>query len=85
MCNLNYSDNCIRRYNVEILNIFYLELQLVNTKPIIKDKLEELLSELKKFKFQIILVIDYKKRNDCEIFHSSTKLTASDSDIDEDI
>ena len=85
MCNLNSSDNCIHRYNVEILNIFYLELQLVNTKPIIKDKLEELLSELKKFKFQIILVIDYKKRNDCEIFHSSTKLTASDSDIDEDI
>ena len=81
----NSSGNCIHRYNVEILNIFYPELQLVNTKPIIKNKLEELLSELQKFKFQTILVTDYKKRNDCKIFHSSTKLTASDSDIDEDI
>ena len=25
----------------------------------------------------------YKKRNDCKIFHSSTKLIASDSNIDE--
>ena len=44
----NSSDNCIH-YNVEILNIFNPELQLINTKPIIKNKLKELLSELKKF------------------------------------
>ena len=37
----------------------------------IKHKLEELLSELKKFKVQTVLVLDYKKRNDCKIFHSS--------------
>ena len=49
----------------------------------IKHKLEELLSELKKFKVQTVLVLDYKKRNDCKIFHSSAKLFASDSDIDE--
>ena len=49
----------------------------------IKHKLEELLSELKKFKVQTVLVLDYKKRNDCKIFHSSAKLIASDSDIDE--
>ena len=49
----------------------------------IKNKLKELLSELKKFKVQTVLVIDYKKRNDCKIFHSSTKLIASDSDTDE--
>ena len=49
-----------------------------------KIKLKEQLSQLKKFKVQTILVLDYKKRNDCKIIHSSTKLIASDSDIDED-
>ena len=39
-------DNYIHRYNVEILNIFDPELQLINTKPMIKSKLKELLSEL---------------------------------------
>ena len=48
----------------------------------IKNKLKELLSKLKKFKVQTILVLDYKKRNDHIIFHSSAKLIASDSDID---
>ena len=47
----------------------------------IKNKLEELLSKLKKFKAQTILFLDYKKRNACKIFHSSAKLIASDSDI----
>ena len=42
------SDNCINHYNVEILNLFYSKLQLINTKPVIKNKLKELLSELKK-------------------------------------
>ena len=49
----------------------------------IKDKLKEFLSELKKFKVEAILIVDYKKRNDCKIFHSSAKVIASDSDIDE--
>ena len=31
------SDNCVCYYNVKILNIFDPELQLINTKPIIKD------------------------------------------------
>ena len=56
----NSSDNCIHCYNVEILNIFDPELQLNNTKPMIKNKLKGLLSELKKFKVQKILVLDYK-------------------------
>ena len=43
------SDNCIHRYNFEILNLFDPELQLINTKPMFKNKLKELLSELKKF------------------------------------
>ena len=61
-----------------MLNLFDTELQLINTKPVIKSKLKALLNELKK-----LLVFDYKKRNDRKIFHSGTKLIASDSDIDE--
>ena len=38
------SDNCIHRYNVEILNLFDPVLQLVNTKPMIKNKLKDFLS-----------------------------------------
>ena len=50
----------------------------------IKNKLKELLSELKKFKVQTILLLHYKyKKRNCKIFHSSAKLNASDSDIDE--
>ena len=36
------SDNCIHCYTVEIFNIFDPELQLINTKPMIKNKLKEL-------------------------------------------
>ena len=78
----NSSDNCIHRYNNEILNIFDPELQLINTKLMIKNKLKEFISELRKFQVQTILVLDYKKRNDCKIFHSNAKLIASDSDTD---
>ena len=46
------------------LNIFDPELQLINNKPVIKNKLKELLSELKNPKVQTILVLRYKKRND---------------------
>ena len=52
----NYSDNCVHHYNVEILNLFDPELQLIKTKAVIKNKLKKLLSELKKFKVQTILV-----------------------------
>ena len=76
-------DNCIHHYNVEILNLFDPDLQLINTKLVIKNKLQASLSELKKFKAQTVLVLDYKKRNDRKIIHSSNKLIASDSDIDE--
>ena len=33
-------------------------------------------------KVQTILVLDYKNRNNCKIFHSNAKLIASDSGID---
>ena len=56
------SDNCICHFDIKILKFFSPELQLVNTKPIIKNKLKELLCELKKFKVQTILVLEYKKK-----------------------
>ena len=59
----SYSDNCIHHYNIEILNLFDPELQLISTKPVIKNKLRELLYDLKKFRVQTILILDYKKRN----------------------
>ena len=65
------------------MNLFDPELQLVNTKPVIKNKCKAMLNELRKFKVQTVLVLDYKKRSDCQIFRSSTKLIACDSDIDE--
>ena len=37
-------------YKVEILNLFDQELQLINTKPVIKKKLKQFLNELKKFR-----------------------------------
>ena len=46
-------------------------------------KKKELLGELKKFKVQTILLLDYKKRNYCKIFYSNTNLIACDSDIEE--
>ena len=87
MCNVqsNSSDNCIHRYNVEILNIFDPELQLHNTKTMIKNKLKELLSEFKMLKVQKILVLDYKKRNVSKIFRLSAKLIAIVSSTDEAI
>ena len=49
----------------------------------IKNKFKKFLSESNKFKVQKILALEYKKRNGCKISHSSAKLNASDSDIDE--
>ena len=42
-----------------------------------------MLNELKTFKVLTILVLEYKKRNYREIFHSSLKLIANYSDVDE--
>ena len=49
----------------------------------VQNKLKELISVLETYKVQIRLVLEYKKRNECKIFHLSVKLIASDSDIDE--
>ena len=56
------SNNCISHSNVKILHIFAPELQLINTKPMIKNKLKELFGELKKFKVQSILILEYERR-----------------------
>ena len=52
----NSSDKYVHGYNIEILNLFDSQLQLINTKPMIKNKLKEFLSKLKMFKVQTILV-----------------------------
>ena len=52
------SDNGVHHYNADSLNLIDPELQLIDTKPVIKNKLKELQSELKKFKVQTILVLD---------------------------
>ena len=52
----NSSDKYLHRYSIAILNLFDPELQLITTK-LIKQKLKELLCELKKFKVQTILII----------------------------
>ena len=54
----NSSDNCGHYYNIEILNLFDPELQLIYTKPIVKCKLKQLLSVLKKFKVERILFLE---------------------------
>ena len=79
----NSSDNYAHHYNVGISNLFDPKLQLINSKAVIKNKLKELLSKLKRFKVQTILVLDYKKRNDHKIFHPNATLIANFSDNDE--
>ena len=79
----NSSDNFMHHYNIEILNLFHPEMQLINTNPDIEHKLNELLSDSKKFKVWTVLVLGYNKLNDRKIIHSSAKLIARDSDIDE--
>ena len=58
----NSLDNFVDRYLIEIWNIFDPKLQLINSKPTIKSKV------------QTILVLDYKKRNGRKIFPSMAKL-----------
>ena len=67
------------------MNLFYPELQLITPKTMTKYKFNELLSGLKKFRVQKILFLEYKKRNDREMFHSSNNLVASDSNINESL
>ena len=47
---------------------------MISTKPLVKKKLKELLSEIETFKVQSVLVLEYKKKNYHKIFNSSAKL-----------
>ena len=69
--------------NQNLLIILYISIiKLKDTESSIKNKSKELLSKLKKFKVQTVLVLGYTKRNNRTIFHSCTGLIASDSDTD---
>ena len=46
----NYCDDFVHQYNVEVFYLFDQEQQLINTNPLIKNKLKELSNEIKKFK-----------------------------------
>ena len=48
-------------YNVKLLNSFYPELQLEYTAFTFRNKLEDLLSELRGFKFVATLVLEFRK------------------------
>ena len=80
----NSSNNFVHHFNMDILNLFDPELQLINIKPLIINKLKKLLNDLKKSKVQSILVLWYKEKDDHKsmhkIFYSSAKLITSDSD-----
>ena len=51
------------------------ELQLINTKSVIKNKLRDILSDLKEFTVQIVLALGNKKidyhKSMSSVFHSS--------------
>ena len=48
-------------YNGDILNSFNPELQLEDTESAIRNKLKDLLTELRGFKFMTTLVVEFKK------------------------
>ena len=50
-------------YNVEILNSFDLRLQLKDTESTIRNKLKDLLTEFRGYKFMATLVLEFKKQN----------------------
>ena len=51
----------VSTYSVKILNFFNPELQLKDSESAIKNKLIDLMSQLKVFKFVTALVIEFKK------------------------
>ena len=68
----NSSDRYVLYQNIEILNLFVPEISLINTKAMTKNNLKELLKELKKFKVQTMLPLEYKKSNYRIIFEYYT-------------
>ena len=48
-------------YNITILNYFNPKIQLKGAESTIRYKLKDILTELKEFKFVVILVLEFKK------------------------
>ena len=67
------SDDCICHFNFNNLILLCLKLQLINTKPKVKNKLKEMLTDLNKINVQKILALKYKIRNHHKTFHSNAK------------
>ena len=61
--------------NIEVLDFFNPELQLINTKSVMKNKLKDILSYLKEFTVQTVLALGNKKidyhKSMSKVFHSS--------------
>ena len=60
---LSYFDNCIYHFNIKVFNLFNSDSQSISTEPMIKKQIKRVLSELKNFKVQRILILKYKKKN----------------------
>ena len=58
MMQSNSEDSRAGVYNIEILNIFNLELQLIHNKPVIENQLKGLLGELKSIKNPNIISLE---------------------------
>ena len=74
-------------YKVEILNSFNPELQVKNSESVIKNKLIDLLTELKGFKFVTIIVFNKIKSDDKPKYetvysHLKAEVIIKKSDID---
>ena len=74
-------------YSVEILNSFNPELQLKNTESAIKNKLIDLLTELKGFKFVTTLLLEFKKiqsddKTISKTFYSNSKAETNINESD---
>ena len=51
----------VKTYSIKILNSFNPELQLKDTESAIRNKLIDLLTKLRGFKFIVTLVLEFKK------------------------
>ena len=77
-------------YNFEILNSYNPELQLKDTESAIKNKLKQLMTELRGFKFVTTLVLVFKKvesedKTKYGTFYSNSKaeIIVNESDIND--
>ena len=80
----------VSSYNVEIWNSFNPKLQLKDTESTIKNRLIDLLTQMKGSKFVATLVLDFKKiksnnKTKYDTFHSHSKAEAiiNESEIDD--